>query len=113
MGWSPLSRCFRGFSGINFCLGTFMDRLVTVAGHGVRGERDDRDGAGIRARLQGAGGGPAVEDRKVHVEEDHIRLSGPRLTHARLPIMGQDHFIASTLQASGQEVPNLLMILDK
>src|SRR3954469_6643254 len=41
-----------------------LEGLLAVAGHGVRREGDDRDGAGERVGLEAPGRFPAVDDGK-------------------------------------------------
>ncbi len=79
----------------------------------MRRQRDDRDRAGVAAGLEGAGGRPTVEHRQVHVEKDHIGLGGAGLLNARLAVMRQHHLVAAALEAPGQEVPDLLVVLDQ
>ncbi len=79
----------------------------------MRRQRDDRDRAGVAAGFEGAGGRPTVEHRQVHVEKDHVGLGGAGLLNARLAVMRQHHLVAAALEAPGQEVPDLLVVLDQ
>src|SRR5262245_57181756 len=51
-----------------------LERPLSVAMHGMRGERDDDRGLEFRQRSQRADYRPPIDLRKRHVEEDEVRL---------------------------------------
>ena len=81
-----------------------LQRLVAVARHGVGRQCDQGNICRIRVGLQGAGGGPAVHHRQVHVQQDDIRPFQTGLVHGLLAVMRQNDVIAPALETARQEI---------
>src|SRR5262249_26602659 len=67
------------------------ERLFAFTGERMRGERDDRDVAGLRTALEPPRGLPAVEDGHFKVHQDDIRSLGSGHLAALLAVLGREN----------------------
>src|SRR5216684_382881 len=89
------------------------DRLLPVARHGVRGERDHRDRAGLRGGLDPAGRLPAVQARQAHVHQDERGRLRARHRHPLLAVDRDGDLVAAPGEPTGEHVPVHLVVLDE
>ena len=80
------------------------ERFLTVARHGVGGQRDDGGLAELWVGFKGAGDGPSVHDRQVHVEQDDVRPLARGLVDRLLSVGREDHVEAAPLEPPRQKV---------
>src|SRR6266436_8879984 len=88
-------------------------RLLPVARHGVRGERDHRDRPRLRGRLDLSGGLPAVQSREAHVHQDERGRLRAGHRHSLLAVDRDGDLIAAPDETAGEHVPVHLVVLDE
>src|SRR5499427_1856935 len=89
------------------------NRSLTLAGERMRGKSNNRDAAGLRVLPKPPSGFPAVDDGKLQVHQDDIRLLGRRHRAALLAVFRSQHFkIAKQLKSHLEHVDVVVVILD-
>src|SRR5258707_9518674 len=88
-------------------------RLLPVARHGVRGQRDHRDRAGLGGRLDPAGRLPAVQARQAHVHQDEGGRLRARHRHPLLAVDRDGDLVAAPGEPTGEHVAVHLVVLDE
>src|SRR5262249_7083974 len=81
------------------------------AGHGVGGERDNRDGLRQGRGLEPTGGLPAIEDGETHVHKDDVRGLGGGHINPLPSLDGDEGLIAFALEIAPQALPTILVVL--
>src|SRR5690606_36296175 len=87
-------------------------RTYLVAGHGVRGERDDGNVAGPRIGFQFCRRIPAIEHRKAQIHQDDVGMFLPGSADAFGAVSGQDHPILLPFEAPAQHIATHLVVLN-
>lgn len=77
-----------------------LDRLLTVARHGVRGQGDDWRFLGLRVGFDGLRRGPTVHHRQIHIEQDDIGRGRFCAVDALFAIVGHHYRMAAAFQAA-------------
>src|SRR5262249_45155273 len=89
------------------------ERLLALAGEGMRGERDDRDVARLWIVLQSSRRLPAVNDRHFEIHQDDVGALAQRHRAALLAIRrGHNLEIAQELEPHLEHVDVVLVVLD-
>src|SRR5271156_2562312 len=89
------------------------DRLLAVARHRVRGQRDDRDVAGRGVGLQAPRRLPAVDLQQVQIHQDQVGKLGRRHRDPGGPVRGaEDLVVAEHIEPQGQHVEVILVVFD-
>src|SRR6516165_12491259 len=89
------------------------DRLFALTGERMRGQRDDRDVAGLRIALEPPCGFPAVDDGHFEVHQNDIRTLADRQCTALLAIFGRHHLeIAKQLEPHLEHEDVVVVVFD-
>src|SRR5260370_39159967 len=88
-------------------------RLLAFPGERVRGERDDRDVAGLRVVLEPPRRLPAVDHRHFQIHQDDVRALAQRQRTALLAVRRRHNLeIAQQLEPHLEHVDVVVVILD-
>src|SRR5262249_10025672 len=88
------------------------ERLLAVARHRVRGERDHGDGARFGCSLEPARGFPAVDHREAQVHDDEIGLLGFRHLDPLCAVDRDQYGEAGARQPVPEHVDVVVVVLD-
>ena len=104
-------RQFDGFGVVVVAAG--FHRLLAIAGHRVRRQRDDRDVLRRGVGFDRARGFPAVHHRQAHVHQHDVGQLGLRLRNAFGAVDREHHDEAAPLQPPRQHVAIRLVVFDE